>query len=183
MADNRTQEGKRLNRRIEAVIECATDVAGLTVKSERMTMALLIEFDQNSADIRPQYRNDLSEVADFLKANPAVTATVEGHTGNLQATPALAMEISQHRAQNVVNTWWTFWHRPLTPHRGRVRPVPAGRLQHHRRGAAGKPQGQHHHQLPPINERFYGLSLPGFGSALVMQNSASSSSFMGRAMK
>ncbi len=103
VADNRTQEGKRLNRRIEAVIECATDVAGLTVKSERMTMALLIEFDQNSADIRPQYRNDLSEVADFLKANPAVTATVEGHTGNLQATPALAMEISQHRAQNVVN--------------------------------------------------------------------------------
>jgi OOP family OmpA-OmpF porin len=103
VADNSTQEGKRLNRRIEAVIECATDVAGLTVKSARVTMALLMEFDQNSADIRPQYRNDLSEVADFLKANPAVTATVEGHTGNLQATPALAMEISQRRAQNVVN--------------------------------------------------------------------------------
>ncbi len=64
---------------------------------------LLIEFDQNSAEVRPQYRSDLGEVADFLKANPAVTATVEGHTGNLQATPALAIEISQRRAQNVVN--------------------------------------------------------------------------------
>jgi OOP family OmpA-OmpF porin len=103
VADNRTQEGKRENRRIEAVIECATDVAGLEVKSARVTMALLIEFDQNSADVRPQYRNDLAEVADFLKANPAVTATVEGHTGNLQATPELALEISQRRAQNVVN--------------------------------------------------------------------------------
>jgi OOP family OmpA-OmpF porin len=42
-------------------------------------------------------------VADFLKANPAVTATVEGHTGNLQATPELGIQISQRRAQNVVN--------------------------------------------------------------------------------
>ncbi len=103
IADNRTEAGKRQNRRIEAVIECATDVAGLTVKSPRMTMALLIEFDQNSAEVKPLYRNDLSEVADYLKANPTVTATVEGHTGNLQATPALAIEISQRRAQNVVN--------------------------------------------------------------------------------
>ena len=103
VADNRTETGKRQNRRIEAVIECATDIAGLTVKSARMTMALLIEFDQNSADVRPQYRNDLAEVAEFLKAHPEVTATVEGHTGNLQATPELAMEISQHRAENVMN--------------------------------------------------------------------------------
>jgi OOP family OmpA-OmpF porin len=103
VGDNRTEVGKRQNRRIEAVIECATDVAGLTVKSARMTMALLIEFDQNSAEVRPQYRGDLSEVADFLKANPAVTATVEGHTGNLQATPELGIQISQRRAQNVVN--------------------------------------------------------------------------------
>jgi OOP family OmpA-OmpF porin len=103
VADNRTQEGKRANRRIEAVIECATDIAGLTVKPARVSMALLLEFDQNSADVKPQYRNDLAEVADFLKANPGVTATVEGHTGNLQATPALALEISQRRAQSVVN--------------------------------------------------------------------------------
>jgi len=33
-----------------------------------------------------------------------VTATVEGHTGNLQGTSELAMEISRRRAQNVVNT-------------------------------------------------------------------------------
>ena len=33
-----------------------------------------------------------------------MTATVEGHTGNLQGTPELAMEISQQRARNVVNT-------------------------------------------------------------------------------
>jgi OOP family OmpA-OmpF porin len=42
-------------------------------------------------------------VADFMKANPTVTASVEGHTANLEGTPAQAMEISKRRAQNVVD--------------------------------------------------------------------------------
>jgi OOP family OmpA-OmpF porin len=66
-------------------------------------MAMELEFDRNSAEIRPQYRAELRKVANFLNANPKVTATVEGHTGNLQATRELAMEISQRRAQNVAN--------------------------------------------------------------------------------
>jgi OOP family OmpA-OmpF porin len=39
----------------------------------------------------------------FLKANPTVTATVEGHTGNLHGTPAHAQEVSSMRAQHVVD--------------------------------------------------------------------------------
>ena len=102
IADNRTEEGKRENRRIDAVITCATDVEGLTMPTARMTMAMLIEFDQNSAEVRAQYHEELRKVANFLKANPTVTATIEGHTGNLQGTPELAMQVSQHRAENVV---------------------------------------------------------------------------------
>ncbi len=103
LVDNDSELGKRMNRRIDAVIACATDVAGLTVLPARLTMALQIEFDQNKADLKPEYSADLSKVAYLLKANPLVTATVEGHTGNLQATPELAMEISRQRAENVVN--------------------------------------------------------------------------------
>ena len=103
LADNRTEEGKRQNRRIGAVVACATDIEGLKVIPARITMAMLIEFDRNKADIRPRYRDQLRRMANFLKANPSVSATVEGHTGNLQATPELAQEISQRRAQNVVN--------------------------------------------------------------------------------
>jgi OOP family OmpA-OmpF porin len=103
IADNSTEDGKRQNRRIDAVIACVTDVAGLPVAPARMTMALFIDFDQNKAMVKPEYDGPLSKVADFLKANPTVTASVEGHTGNLQTTPALAMEISRRRAQNVVN--------------------------------------------------------------------------------
>jgi len=69
-----------------------------------MTMALFIDFDQNKADVKPEYDDQLRRVADFMKANPSVSATVEGHTGNLQGTPKLTMEISLRRAQNVVDS-------------------------------------------------------------------------------
>jgi len=104
LADNASEEGKRQNRRIDAVIGCVTDIAGLRVVPARITMALLIEFERNQADVKPEYTADLRKVADFMQEHPSVTATVEGHTGNLQGTPELAMEISQRRAQNVVNT-------------------------------------------------------------------------------
>jgi OOP family OmpA-OmpF porin len=104
LADNASEEGKRQNRRIDAVIGCVTDIAGLRVVPARITMALLIEFDRNQADVKPEYSGDLRKVSEFMREHPAVTATVEGHTGNLQGTPELAMEISQRRARNVVNT-------------------------------------------------------------------------------
>ncbi len=103
LVDNASEEGKRQNRRIDAVIGCVTDIAGLKVVPARITMALLIEFDHNQAEVKPEYASDLQKVADFMRDNPSVTATVEGHTGNLQGTPELAMDISRRRAQNVVN--------------------------------------------------------------------------------
>lgn len=103
VADNDTSAGKRMNRRIDAVIACAPDVPGLTVVPARVTMAMLIDFDENKANVRPQYHDELGKVAEFLKANPTVTATVEGHTANLQTTPDQRMRMSQLRAQNVVN--------------------------------------------------------------------------------
>jgi len=103
VADNGTQEGKRQNRRIDAVIACVTDVEGLAVAPARMTMALAIDFDANKAEVKPEYDGELAKVGAFLKANPKATAWVEGHTGNLQATPVLAQEVSWRRAQNVVD--------------------------------------------------------------------------------
>ena len=102
IADNNSEEGKRLNRRIDAVIACATDIEGLKVMPARITMAMLIEFDPNKAEVKAEYGDELRKVARYMKANPKVNATVEGHTGNLQATPQEAMAISQERAKNVV---------------------------------------------------------------------------------
>jgi OOP family OmpA-OmpF porin len=102
-ASNDSEEGKRQNRRIDAVIACVTDIEGLTVMPARVTMALLIEFDRNQSEVKSEYDSDLRKVANFLKAHPDVTATVEGHTGNLQGTTEMTMEISRRRAQNVVD--------------------------------------------------------------------------------
>ena len=103
IADNRSETGKRRNRRINAVIACATDIEGLTVRPARLTMALQMEFDTNKATVRPTYRDDLARVARFMKANPKVTATVEGHTSDQQGPPSKDMTLSQHRAENVVD--------------------------------------------------------------------------------
>jgi len=102
LADNDTEEGKRQNRRIGAVIACAADIEGLTVIPARITMAMDMEFALNRAEVQPRYRDELAKVAKFLKANPLVTATVEGHTANLQGSPEQGHELSHQRATNVV---------------------------------------------------------------------------------
>lgn len=70
-------------------------------------MAMEIEFDPYKDDIKPEYRDELRKVSNFMKANPGVTATVEGHAGKFvgtqKVTPKVAMEVSQRRAQRVVD--------------------------------------------------------------------------------
>ena len=103
VADNGTEEGKRMNRRINAVIACATDIEGLEVSPARTTMAMEMEFDRNAADVKPMYREHLANVAKYLKSNPGVSATVEGHAASFQGTSDEIMAISKLRAQNVVD--------------------------------------------------------------------------------
>lgn len=107
IADNSTKEGQQMNRRIDAVIACATDVAGLKVVPARMTMAMEIDFDPYKSDVEPQYYDGLHEVANFMRTNPAVTATVEGHAaakvGKVHISQEEAMEVSSRRAQKVVD--------------------------------------------------------------------------------
>ena len=96
---NDTQEGKRANRRIATIIGCATDIAGLEPLPARITLALHIEFDPDDATVKPLYRDELRKVAGFMKENPRITATMEGHADN--TTPETAQSISRQRAQNI----------------------------------------------------------------------------------
>ncbi len=104
LVPNDSEPGKRMNRRINAVISCVTDVAGLTALPVRPTKALQIEFDHNKADVKPEYGAALSKVANWMQEKPMLSAAVEGHAGILRATPGQAMKISHQRAENVVNT-------------------------------------------------------------------------------
>lgn len=105
IADNGTEVGRRTNRRIHTLIECVSDIAGLTPIPARITMALEIQYDFDQSAVRSIHRDDLRRVADYLKANPRMTATVEGHASQTLATSTddEAMKLSQQRAQNVVD--------------------------------------------------------------------------------
>jgi OOP family OmpA-OmpF porin len=103
VADNATEDGKRLNRRIDALVACATDIQGLEPAAARITMAIQIDFDTNKADVKPEYREQIGKVAAFMTAHPGMTATVEGHTSNQTGSVEEAMQLSQRRAQSVVS--------------------------------------------------------------------------------
>lgn len=110
-AYNTTSKGQQSNRRIDAVIACVDDIAGLKVTPTRITMALELEFDPYKHKIKPKYRAGLMHVAEYMKANPSVVAMVEGHADSVVGTGAArtkvgaetSMKVSQLRAQTVVN--------------------------------------------------------------------------------
>jgi len=101
IADNTTDSGRQKNRRIEAIIDCAFDVTKIQ-PPERLCMSLVMDFDSGKADIKPQYRDEIAKVADYLKQYPSTTALIEGHTDNVGAAD-YNMRLSQQRAENVVN--------------------------------------------------------------------------------
>jgi OOP family OmpA-OmpF porin len=68
---------------------------------EKLCMALVLDFDAGKADIKPQYRNEIAKVADYMKQYPTTTAVIEGHT-DLSGDADNNMRLSQQRAENVV---------------------------------------------------------------------------------
>ncbi len=103
VASNETEEGKRENRRVTASVTCVEDVAGMAPPKARVTMGSSIEFDNNSTTVASRYHNELAKVASFLKDNPNVTAVIEGHAADSQASSTNARDISLKRAQNVMD--------------------------------------------------------------------------------
>jgi len=100
VADNSTDAGRQANRRIEAIIDCAFDVKKVT-PPDRLCMNLNMEFDTGKADIKPQYRDEIAKVGDFMKQYPTTTAIIEGHTDNVGSSE-FNMKLSKQRADNVV---------------------------------------------------------------------------------
>jgi OmpA-OmpF porin, OOP family len=60
------------------------------------------EFDIDQAIIRPEYRDEIAKVGDFMKKYPTTTAVIEGHTDNVGSAEH-NMDLSQRRAESVVN--------------------------------------------------------------------------------
>ncbi|MCA1945366.1 MAG: OmpA family protein [Desulfovibrio sp.] len=84
---------------------CPDTPAGIMVDSRgcplRCFMQLQVAFDSNSDDIAPTQRGRLHELADLLRDNPRLEATLEGHSDNV-GDPQRNVELSRRRAERVL---------------------------------------------------------------------------------
>jgi OOP family OmpA-OmpF porin len=93
---------------LDSLDKCPDTPRGIKVDSngcpvpipEKVSITLLVEFDFDKATVKPQYHNDLEKVANFLKAYPKTTATLEGHTDSI-GTDEYNQKLSQRRAASV----------------------------------------------------------------------------------
>ena len=65
-------------------------------------IALYINFETGKSDIKPESQKIIDQIAEMLKANPALKISVEGHTDNV-GTPAANQTLSENRARAVMN--------------------------------------------------------------------------------
>jgi len=74
-----------------------------TPEKTKYFVYLNVEFDIARADIRPQYRDEMAKVGDFMKKYPGTNAIIEGYTDSV-GTDEYNMVLSQQRADSVVKS-------------------------------------------------------------------------------
>lgn len=68
--------------------------------AEPVRVELDVKFDFDKAVVKPEYYNDIQNLADFMKQYPSTTTTVEGHTDAI-GTEAYNQKLSERRANAV----------------------------------------------------------------------------------
>lgn len=78
------------------------DSQGCTIFTNKTaSLTLLVNFDNNKADVTPEYVGEVAKAADFMKTYPHVNLVVEGHTSVLGAAEH-NKRLSQKRAEAIV---------------------------------------------------------------------------------
>jgi OOP family OmpA-OmpF porin len=68
---------------------------------DKVSVKLLVSFDKSEAVVKSQYSNEIKAMADFLKANPEMMITIEGHASST-GPDAYNKVLSQKRADAIV---------------------------------------------------------------------------------
>ena len=76
------------------------DVGCYIELEEVVTIDLALEFDLNSAELRPEHRSEIARVAKFLREYPTANAVIEGHTDSA-GSDAYNQQPSERRAASV----------------------------------------------------------------------------------
>ena len=101
IADNATDEGRQLNRRIEAIIDCVFEVKDIE-PPDRLCVALNVQFDTDRSEVKPEFHDEIAKVGGYMQKYPTTTALIEGHTDNVGEFD-YNMKLSLARAESVVN--------------------------------------------------------------------------------
>lgn len=84
--------------------ELAVDATGCPIlESHQRSQQLLVTFDFDKADVKPEYRPTIAEFAQFMTTYANTTVVIEGHTDS-DGTEAYNQGLSERRAQAVMNT-------------------------------------------------------------------------------
>ena len=67
---------------------------------QNVRVELDVKFDFDKATIRPEFRDDIRSLAEFMKSYPSVSTTVEGHTDSI-GSDQYNQRLSEQRAQSV----------------------------------------------------------------------------------
>ena len=78
-------------------------VAEPTPDRMKYCVSLGIEYDINKAEIRPEYKDEVAKVGDFMKKYPTTTAVIEGYSDQV-GSDADNVALSQRRAESVVKS-------------------------------------------------------------------------------
>jgi len=84
------------------VVPVPIPAAEPTPEMMKYCVSLDIEFDIDKAEVRPQYRDEVAKVGDFMKKNPTTTALIEGYADEV-GPAGYNLQLSQKRAESVVN--------------------------------------------------------------------------------
>ncbi len=87
---------------VDTLDKCPDTPKGVAVDKNGcpIIINLDIHFDFNSAQVKPQYLPKIKEVVEFLKANPAYKAEIQGHTDSI-GPASYNKKLSEKRAKAV----------------------------------------------------------------------------------
>jgi len=71
--------------------------------TQKVSITLKLGFDTDKADIKPEFSDDISKVATFMREYPGTTVVIEGHTDNT-GNADYNRKLSQRRAEAVADS-------------------------------------------------------------------------------
>ena len=85
--------------------KCPNTSPGVKVNKDGCveTVDLKINFDNNSANIKSDYENKITQFANMMKENKSITAVIEAHTDS-KGSDSYNQTLSERRAVSVVNS-------------------------------------------------------------------------------